>query len=74
MKRTTTFSYNLSGTDRRDDNPERRAVTRGVEPCPQRGGIALSNRKRRGEELRNNASPLESAVEVLFFVKSDERK
>ncbi len=28
---------------------ERRAVTRGVEPCPQRGGIALSNRKRRLE-------------------------
>ncbi len=29
----------------------------GVEPCPQRGDIALSNRKHRGEELGYNSSP-----------------
>ncbi len=50
---------------------EGRAVTRGVEPCPRRGGIALSNRKRRGEELRNNSSPLEGGVVGPFLEQSD---
>ncbi len=60
----------LSGHDRRgEERSEWRAVTRGVEPCPQRGGIALRNRKRRGEELRNKSSPVRGVVESFSWAE-----
>ncbi len=71
----TTFCYHLSGHNRRGaELRERRAVTRGVEPCPQRGGIPLSNRKRNREALRNNSSLLDGAVDPFREQSEEENR